>query len=90
MEQIHYGEEGKAMKMFESPAGHEKCKTSSTVMDTLSFGTGELDEHGFWEHGCYECARAHEKQFPEEGICWPHSEETLAKWAEEKEKACST
>ena len=78
------------MKMFESPAGHEKCKTSSTVMDTLSFGTGELDEHGFWEHGCYECARAHEKQFPEEGICWPHSEETLAKWAEEKEKACST
>jgi hypothetical protein len=47
----------------------------------LSFGTGLLDNLGFWEIGCPECARAHEAQFPEDGECWPHSDETLIAWA---------
>ena len=67
------------MKAFVRPAGH-KCGASSTIYEALSFGTGRLDEHGFWEHGCYECARAHESQFPEDGICWPHSVQTLEEW----------
>jgi hypothetical protein len=71
------------MKTFQRPPGHSKCRASSTIMDTLSFGTGELDEHGFWEKPCAGCARAHEQQFPEDGECWPHSPETLKKWAEE-------
>lgn len=67
------------MKKFIKPVGHEKCCVSSTVTESLSFGTGELDDYGFWEYGCYECARAWEKQFPEEGACWPYSKEYLAK-----------
>lgn len=70
-----------AVKRFVRPAGH-RCGASSTIYEALSFGTGRLDEHGFWEHGCYECARAHESQFPEDGICWPHSVQTLEEWRE--------
>lgn len=68
------------MKQFIRPVGHEKCRTSSTIMDTLSFGSGCLDTHGFWEKGCTECARAWEQQFPEDGPCWPFSKETLLTW----------
>lgn len=67
------------MKKFLKPAGH-KCGVSSTVYDAISFGTGELDDNGFWEHGCYECARAWEKQFPASGECWPHSRLTIMRW----------
>lgn len=66
------------VKKFIRPEGH-RCKTSSNVFEILTFGTGKLDEHGFWEHGCYECARAHEQQFPEDGPCWPHTDEDLRK-----------
>ena len=60
-------------KQFIRPEGHHLCKTSSTIYESLSFGTGELDDYGFWEHGCYECARAWEEQYPEDGECWPHT-----------------
>lgn len=64
------------------PEGHT-CKFSSTIMDTLSVGTGELDQHGFWEHGCYECARAWEKANPNQEV-WPFSRETLNRMDREK------
>lgn len=64
------------MKKFEKPEGHE-CKFSSGIHEGLTIGTGELDEHGYWEYGCPECARAWEKQFPEDGPIWPFSEEYL-------------
>jgi len=60
------------MKKFQRPDGHN-CNVSSTISEDLSFGNGELDDNGFWQYGCYECARAHEKQFPESGKCWPYS-----------------
>lgn len=62
---------------FVRPAGH-KCKVSSGIHDCLTFGYGELDYNGFWEHGCYECARAHEQQFPNDGPCWPHTPKQIA------------
>jgi len=62
---------------FIKPEGHT-CKHSSTIIGTLSIGTGELDQYGFWEHGCYECARAWEKQYPEDGAVWPFSKEYIA------------
>ena len=43
----------------------------------MTFGTGELDDYGYWEFPCGECARAFEEQFPDEGPCWPHSESQL-------------
>ena len=67
------------MKRFVRPSGHD-CSTSTGIHDALTFGTGRLDVHGFWEHGCHECARAHEQQFPEDGPCWPHSEKRMEEW----------
>lgn len=63
-------------KKFERPAGH-RCGISTHIGDLLSFGTGKLDGNGFWEFPCGRCARAHEEQFPEDGPCWPHTEEDL-------------
>ena len=64
------------MKKFVPPAGH-KCGVSSHIADCLTFGTGKLDGSGCWEHPCAECARAHEEQFPDDGPCWPHTDEQL-------------
>lgn len=71
------------MKKFIKPEGHE-CNFSTGIHDGLTIGTGELDPHGYWEHGCYECARAWEKQFPEDGEIWPFSEKTLFRSRVEK------
>ena len=65
------------MKTFQRPPGHDKCKTSTTIYEALSFGKGRLDDYGFWQYPCAECARAWEVQFPESGDCWPHSQKTL-------------
>ena len=52
---------------FIRPEGHH-CWISSHIFDCLTFGSGRLEDNGCWEHGCPECARAHEQQFPE---WWP-------------------
>lgn len=64
------------MRRFIRPEGHN-CKWSYGIHDGPTVGTGELDSHGYWEHGCCECARAWEKQFPEDGPIWPFSKEYL-------------
>lgn len=64
------------MKTFIRPEGHI-CGISTHIGDCLSFGTGKLDGSGFWEHPCGACARAHEEQFPDDGPCWPHTEDDL-------------
>jgi hypothetical protein len=64
------------MKKFIYPEGHT-CKVSTGVHECLTFGTGELDHCGFWERPCWECARAYEAQFPEDGPCWPHTDEQI-------------
>lgn len=56
---------------------HSKCGTSSGIHDCLTFGQGELDSHGFWERPCHFCARKSEKDNPEFGACWPHTQEQL-------------
>jgi hypothetical protein len=65
-----------AVKKFVRPEGHN-CKVSTHIFDCLTFGTGRLSDNGLWEHGCEVCARAHEEQFPEDGPCWPHTDEQL-------------
>lgn len=50
--------------------GRKQCRASTTIADTISFGTGNLDEFGFWEHGCDACARAYEKAHPG-SEAWP-------------------
>jgi len=54
---------------------YEGCKVSNGIHGGLTFGYGELDKYGYWEYPCVICARAWEKKYPEEGPCWPFSEE---------------
>jgi hypothetical protein len=63
-------------KPFVRPEDHI-CHVSSGIHDCLTFGSGILDDNGFWENPCYECAREFERQFPGEGPCWPHTNEQL-------------
>ena len=64
-------------RKFIRPPGHEGCKISTHIFDCLTFGSGKLEDNGCWEYGCEVCARAHEQQFPNEGPCWPHTDEDL-------------
>lgn len=58
--------------MFKLPVCSNKdCKVSTGICDSLTFGSGELDEYGYWEKPCSICARAFEIEFPEYGACWP-------------------
>lgn len=56
---------------------HPLCNMSTSIGDWLTFGSGYLDDLGFWEKPCYECARAHEEKYPEDFPCWPFSKEYL-------------
>lgn len=57
--------------VVKKPCGHADCGRSTSIDDvTLTFGRGELDEHGFWEIPCGPCARAYEADHP--GVTsWP-------------------
>jgi hypothetical protein len=67
--------------------GHSDCSVSSGIFGSLTFGRGELDEHGLWEIPCDLCARAHEQAHPEEEACWPFKRDTLVDCPVEAEDA---
>lgn len=63
--------EGRASKR---PCGNLDCSTSTSIDDvTLTFGRGNLDEHGYWEIPCGVCAEAYQKDFPDHPV-WPRKE----------------
>lgn len=35
---------------------HSKCRASTGIDETITAGQGKLDENGFWEIPCPECA----------------------------------
>jgi hypothetical protein len=47
------------------------CSASTGIHEGLTFGRGDLDEHGYWEIPCGRCARAWEAAHPEDAPCWP-------------------
>jgi hypothetical protein len=53
------------------PCDNPECSTSTGIDNHLTFGSGDLDEFGYWKHPCATCARDHEKKQPEMGKCWP-------------------
>lgn len=59
------------MKSSPKACGNWSCDISTGIHDGLTFGRGELDEHGFWQTPCAPCARAYEKNYPESAPCWP-------------------
>jgi len=56
---------------------HPHCKISTGIHEGLTFGKGELDDMGYWEFPCNECARENERLFPEDGKCWPFEGSTI-------------
>ena len=67
------------MTQFVHPKGHDKCQISSGICEGTTFGTGKLDDYGYWEFPCAVCAREYEKQFPQFGSAWPYKPEDI-KW----------
>lgn len=51
--------------------GDPSCGASTGICESLTFGSGELDDNGYWEKPCAPCARDHERLHPEDGRCWP-------------------
>lgn len=42
-------------KISELGCGDPECSVSTNILDTLTFGKGELDHNGFWEFPCEKC-----------------------------------
>jgi hypothetical protein len=57
--------------------GNPECGVSTGVVSGLTFGSGELNDNGYWEHPCFECARAYEADNPGE-VVWPFEGQSLA------------
>lgn len=49
-------------KPIKKPCGNPDCSVSTHIGDCLSFGSGKLDECGFWEFPCRICAKAAENR----------------------------
>jgi hypothetical protein len=62
--------------------GDPKCSVSTGINDGLTFGSGNLDFNGFWEHPCNTCARWHEENYPQDGKCWPFAMPTRVQMLE--------
>lgn len=52
--------------------GNEECMVSTGISGATTFGSGELDEYGYWEEPCTICARAWEKLYPGDWA-WPRA-----------------
>ncbi len=44
------------------PCENPDCHSSTSIMDTPTFGTGELDNNGFWEYPCVVCQNHYVKR----------------------------
>lgn len=55
--------------------GNRNCCASSGIHEGPTFGSGELDDYGYWEFPCYPCARAWEILYPEDAPAWPFPED---------------
>lgn len=51
--------------------GNKECGISTGIGELLTFGSGELDDYGFWEKPCEPCASTWKTEYPEDA-CWPH------------------
>ncbi|RJR10257.1 hypothetical protein C4588_03595 [Candidatus Parcubacteria bacterium] len=53
-----------------NPCGNDDCCVSTGICGRLTFGSGYLDDHGYWECPCDVCARAWKAENPAEDV-WP-------------------
>lgn len=68
--------------MIKGGCGRIECSVStgihndeSSQLSGLTFGSGALDEFGYWSRPCALCARAFECAYPEAAPCWPFARE---------------
>jgi len=57
--------------------GNPECCASTNIAGHASFGSGELDDYGFWEKPCGICARKYEALTGE--IAWPYAKDSPQK-----------
>lgn len=50
------------VRTYKPVCGNPRCAVSTHIGDCLSFGSGDLDENGFWEFPCRVCAVAAERR----------------------------
>jgi hypothetical protein len=50
--------------------GRPECRVSTGICGSLTFGTGELDFNGYWEHPCSLCQSHFYKTYPEFEDCF--------------------
>jgi hypothetical protein len=70
---------------LEGGCGKSSCCASTGIHDPhtdvlsgMTFGSGMLDECGYWEFPCHACARAFERLHPEAVPCWPYGEDAVS------------
>lgn len=57
--------------IFEAHQKASHCNRSEGIHEGLTVGHGEPDDYGYFNHGCYFCAREIERTNPEFGPVWP-------------------
>lgn len=48
------------------PCGNQNCSVSTGICENLTFGSGKLDDYGYWEFPCKICEDAYKAEL--EGI----------------------
>jgi len=71
------------LEKSEKLQGHENHGMSTGIHGCLTFGWGKLDDFGYWEFPCAECAREYEKRHPKTIPCWPHTAEQIESMMQE-------
>lgn len=59
-----------------SKCGNPDCCCSSSYFGHVTFGSGALDDYGFWEKPCLICALDYKRRYPKEDV-WPENEEQV-------------
>jgi hypothetical protein len=59
------------VRVMTAACGNPDCGVSTGFCDELTFGSGDLDDWGYFEHPCHACARDWETTHPQDGQCWP-------------------
>lgn len=47
---------------------NKDCKISTGICGSLTFGSGELDDLGYWQKPCKNCAAAWKNEFPNDDV----------------------
>lgn len=62
-------EDGREIRLSEN-AGHFHCKVSTGICESVTFGSGKLDDLGYWEFPCLACAERYKAKNPDMAV-WP-------------------